>query len=299
MPSRTKPSDKPIKPKRALVLSGGGVRGAYQIGVLRKWMCDDNIDYDFLCGVSVGALNVFKLATVPYGKPQEAYKVVESIWRSIRQESILCDWVPFGKLTALWKKSIYDARPMAKLISANYTPGLIKNSGKLLRLGAVCLNTGERKFVTEEYDNLDRWALASASFPVFMEPVKIQGSLWIDGGVKMVTPLGTAIRSGASDIDVILTSSPEKPKQWIDSNRWAAVPDIAMRCIDLMSDRIMLADIRTTGLRNDLVIIRDRYREINIRIIKPSMELTDDILKFDNADVQRMMKIGYDDACRE
>jgi len=268
MPNRLKPNDKPIKPKRALVLSGGGVRGAYQIGVLRKWMCDDNIDYDFLCGVSVGALNVFKLATVPYGMPQQAYEVIESIWHNIQQESIFCDWVPFGKLTALWKKSIYDARPLAKLISSNYTPNLIKDSGKLLRLGVVCLNTGERKFVTEEYDNLDKWALASASFPVFMEPVKIQGSLW-------------------------------KPKQWINSSKWAAVPDIAMRCIDLMSDRIMLADIRTTGLKNDLVIIRDRYREINIRIIKPSVELADDILKFNKADIQRMVKIGYHDACKE
>ena len=290
-----------VKPKRALVLSGGGVRGAYQVGVLQKWLCEDNIDYDFLCGVSVGALNAFKLATIKYGKPQEAFEEINKIWRSIKQEHVLKDWEPLGKLSALWKKSIYDSSPLARLIKKDYHPSKIEKSGKFLRLGAVCLETGEQKFVTEKDKNLEKWALASASFPVFMEPVKINGKLWIDGGTKVITPLGTAIRSGASHIDVILTTSLEHSNSWdsINTRGWSAIPEIAMRSISLMTDRIMLADMRTVGLKNDLVIVNDRYRNINIRIIKPSVSLTGDTLKFNNDRVLEMIDIGYKDACKE
>ena len=290
-----------VKPKRALVLSGGGVRGAYQVGVLQKWLYEDNIDYDFICGVSVGALNAFKLATVEYGKPQEAFEKINKIWRNIKQEHILKDWQPLGKLSALWKKSIYDSSPLAHLIKKGYHPDKIKQSGKCLRLGAVCLETGEQKFVTEKDRHLEKWALASASFPVFMEPVKINGKLWIDGGTKVITPLGTAIRSGASHIDVILTTSLENPDVWtgVNTSGWSAIPEIAMRSISLMTDRIMLADMRTVGLKNDLVIVHDKYRNINIRIIKPSVRLTGDTLKFNNDRVLKMIDIGYKDACRE
>lgn len=66
-----------------------------------------------------------------------------------------------------------------------------------------------------------------------------------------------------------------------------------------MTDRIMLADMRTVGLKNDLVIVHDKYRNINIRIIKPSVRLTGDTLKFNNDRVLKMIDIGYRDACRE
>jgi len=286
------------QPKRALVLSGGGVRGAYQVGVLKKWLFDDNKDYDVLCGVSVGALNTLSLAKFLPGDSAPAFKLLESIWYDISDDRLLCNWYPFGKLTALWKKSIYDSSPLKNLIKGVFDSEAIRNSGKIIRIGAICLNTGEEYFANENDDNLDEWAIASASYPVFMEPVIIDNKLWIDGGIKIIAPISQAIRAGATEIDVILCSSQENSKPWLCKQRLLPLSDIMMRCIDLMSERIIRADVRITGINNDLVILDSKYKEIKIRIIKPSVYLTDNNLKFNNEDIKRMMQIGYEDACK-
>ena len=285
-------------PKRALVLSGGGARGAYQVGVLKKWLFEDNKDYNIFCGVSVGALNTLGLAKFGHGQHKEAYKLLESIWSDITDNKLLCNWHPFGKLTALWKKSIYDSRPLKNLIRSIFDSDAIKNSGKVIRIGAICLNTGEEYFANENDDNLDEWAIASASYPVFMEPATIDNKLWIDGGIKIIAPISQAIRAGATEIDVILCSSQENSKPWLCKQRLLPLTNIMMRCIDLMSERIIRADVRITGINNDLVILDSKYKEIKIRIIKPSVYLTDNNLKFDNQDIKRMMQIGYEDACK-
>jgi len=44
------------QPRRALVLSGGGSRGAFEVGVLQRLMREQQLDYDLLCGTSVGAI---------------------------------------------------------------------------------------------------------------------------------------------------------------------------------------------------------------------------------------------------
>src|ERR1700693_308620 len=60
-----------LKPRRALVLSGGGSKGAFEVGVLQRLMGDEQLDYDLLCGTSVGAINAAYLAQTPLGQPRE------------------------------------------------------------------------------------------------------------------------------------------------------------------------------------------------------------------------------------
>ena len=56
------------KPRRALVLSGGGSKGAFEVGVLQRLMGDERADYDLLCGTSVGAINAAYIAQTPLGR---------------------------------------------------------------------------------------------------------------------------------------------------------------------------------------------------------------------------------------
>ncbi|OGW39560.1 MAG: hypothetical protein A2Y97_11820 [Nitrospirae bacterium RBG_13_39_12] len=48
--------------RRALVLAGGGARGAYQAGMLQELVINKGLDFQILRGVSVGALNAAFLA---------------------------------------------------------------------------------------------------------------------------------------------------------------------------------------------------------------------------------------------
>jgi len=62
---------------KALVLSGGGSAGAFQVGVLRYLVDNENVEYDIHTGISVGALNSALLAS---GTMKETLPLLENIW---------------------------------------------------------------------------------------------------------------------------------------------------------------------------------------------------------------------------
>jgi NTE family protein len=281
---------------RALVLSGGGSKGAFQVGVLKRWMGDQRIDYDIVCGVSVGALNTAGLAMTPKGEPEKAITWLEQFWlEKVETAAIYKRWFPFGRLHSLWLKSVYDSSPLISLVKDNLSLDRLVNNGRILAVGAVCLDTGEHRFARETDPNFQDWVLASSSFPVFLRPIEIEGKLWSDGGIKNVTPLGEAIRLGADEIDVIMCTNMFMRKEW-DSQKKRAIPDQVTRAIDLMSDQIVANDIELCGLKNDLAITDPRFKKVKVRVVMPNGILTKDPLNFDRVDIVRMMAEGYETA---
>src|SRR5437868_11989774 len=71
------------KPRRALVLSGGGSKGAFEVGVLQRLMGDERTDYDLLCGTSVGAISGAERAQTPLGQPREAAAKVRRLRETV------------------------------------------------------------------------------------------------------------------------------------------------------------------------------------------------------------------------
>lgn len=282
---------------RALVLSGGGSKGAFQVGVLKRWMGEWGLDYDIMCGVSVGALNVAGLALTPMGQPEQAINKLEQFWLSkvTGTDAIYKRWFPFGRLHSLWKKSVYDSSPLIKLVKDNLDLSKVASNGRKLAVGAVCLDTGEHVFGTELDPNFADWVLASSSFPVFLTPIEIDGKLYSDGGLVNITPLGQAIRMGADEIDVIVCSDPFARDDWGDSKR-VAVPDQIIRTLTLMSDQIARFDIEEIGLKNELADISDRFRRVKVRVVVPSKPLAVDSLTFNPEDTRRLIRQGYEDA---
>jgi NTE family protein len=280
---------------RALVLSGGGVKGAYQIGVLKKWMGEQGLDYDIMCGVSVGALNVAGLAMTPKGHPCEAIAMMEHFWRTkVSTPAIYKRWFPFGRLHALWLDSLYDSSPLQKLVVATMNQQKIATNGRMVAVGSVCLDTGDYHYARETDDHFAQWVLASSSFPVFLTPIQIDGKKYSDGGIKHVTPLGQAIRMGADEIDIIMCSNLSDDP--FDSRKTQAIPGILLRSVDLMNDQIVQDDIELCGLKNDLSVIDPQYRLVKVRMVKPQGDLTSNSLDFNPVDVARMIDQGYQDA---
>lgn len=281
---------------RALVLSGGGVKGAYQVGVLKRWMIEQRLDYDILCGVSVGALNVGFLAQFPNGAGVLAAQNLHEIWGSVTTDRVLKPWRFFGKVASLWKPSVYNTQPLLDWVRANIDVENVRTSGRIVRVGAVSWDTGEYGFGTETDPDFQKWVVASASYPVFMLPIEIGGKLWTDGGIRNVTPLGTAIRLGATDIDVVMCSNPDNASPY-EAEGKAAIPSLAIRTMDLMNDQIMRADLQVCGLKNDLAVLGGPYRQVRVRLLQPPRVLADDPLDFNPAAIERMIEQGYADAC--
>lgn len=283
---------------KALVLSGGGSKGAFQLGVLKKWMGEYGQDYKIMTGVSVGALNIAGLSQTNYGNPKEAIDWLIDLWfEKVSTKAIYKRWYPFGRLHSLWLKSVYDSTPLVKLVHENFDYGKMLMSGRQLAVGAVCLNDGEHKFARETDPNFVDWVLASSSFPIFLNPVEIEGKLWSDGGIKNVTPLGQAIKMGADEIDVIVTSKLWTTSEW-SSIKKRAIPDQIIRTMSLMNDKIMEDDIKITGLKNEIAQLTDKYKHIKVKVVMPRVNLIDNSnsLNFDPALIREMFAQGYDEA---
>jgi len=282
--------------KRALVLAGGGSKGAWQLGVLSVLMGTQARDYEIMTGVSVGALNVAGLSQTPYGKPKESIEWLTKLWLdNVETKHIYKRWFPFGRVHALWLTSVYDSSPLHDLVHGSLDQNKTRMCGRQIAVGAVCLDTGEHRYAREDDPKFADWVLASSSFPVFLKPVEIEGKLWSDGGIKTVTPLGQAIRMGADEIDVLVTSNVWHEEKWTSTTH-AAVPDQVIRALGLMNDKVMQDDIELTGLKNDLASVDDKYKKVKIRVVMPSEPLIANSLDFNKADMRRMLEIGQRDA---
>ena len=281
---------------RACVLSGGGSKGAYQIGVLKRWMGEQGIDYDIMCGVSVGAINVVGLAMTPLGKPKEAIDYLEKQWlEKVETKAIYKRWFPFGALHGLWLKSVYDSSPLRDLIGSMLDTEKVATNGRRIAVGSVSLDTGAYRFARENDPQLLDWVLASSSFPVFLTPVEMNGQQWSDGGIKSVTPLGAAVKLGATEIDVIMCNNVDTRSIWSSETK-RALPDQALRVLDLSIEQNIINDLKITGLKNELAVINPMYHVVKVRLVMPTTKLADNSLIFDKDEIKRMIQIGHEDA---
>jgi len=280
------------KPRRALVLSGGGSKGAFEAGVLQRLMGEEQRDYDLLCGTSVGAINAAYVAQTPLGQPREAAAKLRALWDTVTTEKVHRRWFPFGNVAALWKTSVYDSEPLHRWIRSDLDAAAVRASGRQLRIVSVSLGTGETFVANEQTPGLAEWVIASSAFPVMLTPASIGSDLWTDGGLRTVTPLGEAIRAGADDIDVVLCSDPfaKSPFEVKDAH---AIPQLLLRSIDVMNGEVNRADLRIAGLKNDLSQLRPEYRKVKIRLFQPSAPLPFDPLDFDPGNLRKMIDAGY------
>jgi NTE family protein len=278
---------------RALVLSGGGSKGAFQEGGLRYLLLDQKRDYEIVCGVSVGALNAAVLSQAPLGDPAAAYAKVSSMWDRVATSNIRKFWF-LWYVAALWKCSVYDSGPLQKWVQQELDTNAIAASGRLVRLGAVSWVTGNYFVATEKSPDFVSWVLASSSFPGFFKALKIDGEEWTDGGLRNVTPIGEAIRAGATEIDVIMTSNPDDRGNWDPKGKttlWRL-----LRAIDLALDEVTRGDLKEAGLKNDLAKLTGEYKDVKIRLLQPSTHLAVDSLDFGPVGVRQMRAQGYADA---
>lgn len=278
---------------RALVLSGGGAKGAYQVGVLKRWMGEQGADYDIICGISVGALNGTFLAQQPRD-PVAAVTALETLWLGLTDSKVKKRrW--WGYLAPVFGDSLYDTTPLRQLVERAIDPQALQAHGRKLRIGAVSLDTGAYFAADEHTPELAAWVMASSAFPLMFPPVKLRGERWTDGGVRNVTPLGDAIKAGATSIDVIMCGNPDLPHRW-PSEGQAAIPGLAMRTLELLTDEVMRNDLQVAGLKNELAPQGGSLRKVPIRLMQPTVPLDHDSLDFSPGPIRAMLAQGYADA---
>lgn len=279
---------------RALVLSGGGSKGSYQVGALKYIIGERKVHYDILCGVSVGALNAAYLAMFEFGQEETAANLLSDLWLGIDTPQIYKRWYPFGRWHALWEKSFYDSSPLHNLVKNNISLNKIRNSGKQVNVGTVSLSSGKYTIFDQTSPFFIEAVIASASFPGMLTPVEFDGQLWSDGGVKELSPVKKAIELGADTIDIIMTSPQTRVRKFIKS---PTTVDILKRSIDLSTDKIMSNDIEKVEMHNKLAEFNiDSKKPVKLNILRPDNNLAEDLLDFNPIKIATMKEIGYLDA---
>ncbi|GAB3163574.1 patatin-like phospholipase family protein [Telluribacter humicola] len=241
--------------KTALVVSGGGSRGAFAVGVLEYMQAHVRpIDqFDIYCGTSTGSL------IVPLAACGEL-PLLRRLYTTTRQNDVLI----LGGITNLARSiSLHDAQPLKRLIDRTLTDSHfaeIQRRGLPVYIATVCLQTERLVYwatqplrVGGDYDvetissaNILRGAmLASSCQPVFMQPVEMRGQQYTDGGVREITPLQAAIDAGAETIISITLTPKVLPP---DPNRLTSAVQILERTIDMFSEDVGQNDYRLARL---------------------------------------------------
>lgn len=295
-----------MKPVKALVLGGGGDKGAYEAGGIFHLLGDQGTSYDIFSGCSIGAWNSSYCAMYQAGDERKAADELRECWSTIRKRDVYSDWFPFGivqfllpKWTGLKRMALYNSGTLHKLLTQrfNFDPKRVWTANKKLLVCAVAWD-GELRHFDERDPHITEGILASSAFPIAFLPIEIDGKWWTDGGLREIIPIAAAIDAGATHIDVIATS-PATPK-YADLG---ATPDpltLGSRYLDIMSDQIALDDIPKTLAINDMVLEGnsrvDGKRHVELRIMQPADFLNHDSLAFDPTNLRDMFDQGYEDA---
>jgi NTE family protein len=181
----------------ALVLSAGGMFGAYQAGAWK--VLAEKFRPDLIVGASAGSLNGWALAGGC--TPSELC----AIWTDPASADLMHLRIP-----GLSRGGIFDAKPLYRMVDdffARFHPRIpfAATMVEVPRLRPVYV-TGDR--ITPAH------LRASCAIPFGYPPVRIDGKLYVDGGLLAVVPLWAAVEMGATSA-VVINALPMMPSRFL------------------------------------------------------------------------------------
>ena len=230
-----------LRPKVGLVLTGGGARAAYQVGVIRAiaQMLPEKAANPFpiICGTSAGAFNAVSLA-LSARNFHEGVLHLASVWenahvnQAYRSDSIglfgnAALWFASQFLGGLGKRtavSILDNSPLAHLLKQSLPLAGIRKSidaGALHALGITAWGYTSGQSVTfyQGIDSIAPWKrhrrigisaritvdhlLASSAIPLLFPAVRLNREYFGDGSMRQLAPISPALHLGADRVLVI------------------------------------------------------------------------------------------------
>ncbi len=205
---------------RALVISGGGSKGAFAGGVAQFLIQESGNKYDLFVGTSTGSLLICHLALGKLDKIKEIYSNVDqkTIFNNcpfIVKKKYGIDEISINHWNVLknflqGKKTFGESENLRKLIRESLTIAEYEELREgpnevVVTVSNLSLNQVEYKSINDyTYDEFCDWIWISANYTPFMSLVRKNGSEYADGGLGSIVPIEEAIKRGANNVDVVV-----------------------------------------------------------------------------------------------
>ena len=275
------PPDAPL----ALILSGGGAKGAYEAGVAAA-LVEQGIPVRLVAGSSAGALNAAMIADGRLDR-------LDTLWRGLTREHVYRrrPSVVFAGLLPGWLTllaldragSLLDPSPLRELITGSLDLARIRASAVELVIVVTDLARRERRI----FDNRTLTAdvlMAAAAMPGVFPPVEVNGDLLADGGLIGRAPVLEALERGVPVRRAVVVMS-------YASDERGERPTTLRRALEEAFEMSMIHQIR-----RDTELARLKYPDVEIQLLAPAAPLRLRPLDFDAEAMARALDQGWADA---
>jgi NTE family protein len=267
-------------PKRGLIMTGGGARAAYQIGVLKAVAemlpKGGPSPFQIICGTSAGAINAVSLATMADNYNHAVAQMLR-VWGNFRVSQVFYadfnsivriawHWLLALGLGGLAKRrplALLDRKPLRELLQQRLDFDRIQQVIDQGFLHAVSLTasgytSGQSVTFFQGVDSITTWArarrcgshcrigidhlMASSAIPFLFEAVKVNREYFGDGSMRQVAPLSAALHLGAERVLVI--GNQREDEKFRERNKDSEYPSLAQIAGHIL-DSIFLDSMET------------------------------------------------------
>lgn len=235
----------PVHSRRALVLSGGGARAAYQVGVLKALAMlhpGERAPWDILVGTSAGAICAAVLAT-HHDDWRAGIRRLEQVWANFTVAQVFdASLSAMLRAGARWTlsavtggrlgdspRALFDPSPLRRLLAERVDWEAIRTGITRGRLHALALTAtryagGHHHLFFEAHPEVAEWRgarragqrtrltldhlMASAAIPFLFPAQRLGEAFYGDGAMRQLAPLSPAIHLGADRILVLGVREP-------------------------------------------------------------------------------------------
>lgn len=299
--------------EKALVLAGGGSRGAFQAPVIDK-LIEEGIEFDHVFGVSVGSIN----GAVASLKKSN----LTNLWKEVKRHNVFggpaskygFPGKAFQMLKILVGKenSLYKNKALKSLLKKHYDPSKTKVP---FTFGSTSLKDGEfhtfsitppdlkySKSLNKHYskDKVLDYLISSSSIPVLLPPLFGE---YVDGGLKNMAPIQAAIERGVDEVIIVPTEQIYHKGDDYESIYSPDIFGIGRVSLNIILDETLQNDYKITKKINKLIKQAEEqgvelkkedgtpYKKVKMHVIQPDKYLGNAV-DFGEQTIQKRIDLG-------
>lgn len=285
---------------KALVISGGGSKGAFAGGVAQYLMEEKNKSYDLFLGTSTGSLLIPHLAT---GNVSKVYDIFTSVTQRdifsvnpfVQRKKGDREYVSINFINSLWqfiklKRTFGESKALRKNIKKKFT---IEEFDKIrstredvvVTVSNLSKNRVEYKSVKDcTYEEFCNWIWISCNYIPFMSLATVNGYEYADGGLGCVIPIREAIKRGATEVDAVVLESENMERQKVlGKNPFS----LMMSLFSHLLDQVEKSDIEIGKLAA-------KHNNVKLNLYYTPTSLTENSLIFSKRLMVKWWQEGFD-----